>query len=254
MPPLRIEYLPFRAMAETTRFILRYGSIQFKDEMVWGSTFANRRDRGHYPFDKVPCLHIASTTVAQSGSIARYAAKLAGVYPSDHEECAFSDQIFELAQEMCTINPMVNCYTGGQFKQIRAWYFDTLPDHLVNLEHQLDVASNLRKTNQDDSLQCAKGRFFGGSAPTHADFNVYHHLSNARLVEPDCIHNSASLEQFMVDMEALPALAAYLDERPKLVGIGTDPGLLDKAGTFLSQRDPRGRALLVDGCFIFDDL
>jgi hypothetical protein len=44
--------------------------------------------------------------VAQSGSLARYAAKLAGVYPeNDHLVCAASDSVFELGQELCTINP-----------------------------------------------------------------------------------------------------------------------------------------------------
>lgn len=54
-------------------------------------------------------------------------------------------------------------------------------------------------------------------------------------------------------------------ERPQLVGIGKDPGLLDKAanevsrpfhvekaGRFLSQRDPEGRALLREGRFCFE--
>ena len=36
MPDLRIVYLPFRAMAETTRFILEYGNIPYTDEVVWG--------------------------------------------------------------------------------------------------------------------------------------------------------------------------------------------------------------------------
>ena len=48
-------------------------------------------------------------------------------------------------------------------------------------------------------------------------------------------------------------MRAYLEERPQLVGIGSDPGLVDKTGRFLSQRHPEGRALLVDGVFVFDD-
>ena len=52
-------------------------------------------------------------------------------------------------------------------------------------------------------------------------------------------------------MERLPAMKVYLDKRPKLVGIGVDPGLEDRNGYFLSQRDPHGRAMLVDGAFEF---
>ena len=36
-----------------------------------------------YPFDKVPVLSIDGTVLAQSGSISRFAAKIAGCYPED---------------------------------------------------------------------------------------------------------------------------------------------------------------------------
>ncbi len=57
----------------------------------------------------------------------------------------------------------------------------------------------------------------------------------------------------MERMGELPALRQYLDERPQLVGIGTDPGLLDRNGRFLSQRDPEGSAWLVDGVFVDEE-
>ena len=43
------------------------------------------------------------------------------------------------------------------------------------------------------------------------------------------------------------------NNRPQLVGIGTDPGLLDRNGRFLSQRDPKGSAWLVDGVFVDEE-
>jgi hypothetical protein len=33
---LRLVYLPFRAMAETTRMLLAVGQVQYDDEAVWG--------------------------------------------------------------------------------------------------------------------------------------------------------------------------------------------------------------------------
>jgi len=147
-----------------------------------------------------------------------------------------------MAQELCTINPMINCYTGRQFDEIKAWYFRELPRHLSNLERQLMVAT------RDGSFD-----FFGGATPSHADFNVYHHLANAQLVEPDCVSKHPRLARWMTTMEALPSLRTYLDERPQLVGIGTDPGLMDKTGRVIRQRDPEGRALIKDGVFLFGD-
>ena len=84
---LKLEYLPFRAMAETTRFMLRYGKIPYVDHVVWGRTFAARRSAGHYAFDKVPVIHVAERpAIPQSGTMARFAAKLAGCYPSGELE------------------------------------------------------------------------------------------------------------------------------------------------------------------------
>lgn len=242
-PQLRLSYLPFRAMAETTRFMLRFGGVKYTDEVVWGGVFSRRRAQGEYPFDKVPVLYVNGAPVAQSGSIARYAAKLSGCYPSDPAVCALSDAAFEMAQELCTINPMINCYTGHQFKQVRDWYFDSFPVHVRNLEAQFRAA-----THQGNG-----GAFFGGAAPSHADFNVYHHFANARLVEPQCLPDGFLLTRWMETMEEQEPMRAYLEERPQLVGIGSDPGLVDKTGRFLAQRHPEGRALLVDGVFVFDD-
>ena len=95
---LKLEYLPFRAMAETTRFLLAYGNISYRDEVVWGQTFASRRARRQYPFNKVPVLHVGTDIIAQSGSMARLAAKMAGCYPEDPVEAARSDFVFEFAQ------------------------------------------------------------------------------------------------------------------------------------------------------------
>lgn len=121
-------------------------------------------------------------------------------------------------------------------------YFRQLPSQLTQLEHMLARAN--RATGS--------GVFFGGATPTHADFNVFHHLDNASTAEPDCIE-SVAMQQWMARMRELPALKAYLNERPQLVGIGTDPGLLDRNGRFLSQRDPEGCAWLVDGVFVFTE-
>ncbi|CAE8605363.1 unnamed protein product [Polarella glacialis] len=242
IPSLRLSYLPFRAMAETTRFMFRHGNVPYQDEVVWGHVFSARRASGEYPFDKVPVLYVDGMTVAQSGSIARYAAKLAGCYPLEPALCALNDAVFELAQELCTINPMINCYTGPQFNQVKQQYFANLPYHLANLGFQLEAAKRR-----------GAGKFFGGATPSHADFSVYHHLANARLVEPQCVSEKSPLFLWMESMEALPRLHEYLDERPELVGIGTDPGLVDKAGRFLAQRDHEGRALLIDGIFVFDE-
>ena len=223
--------------------LLAFGGVAHEDVVVWGSAFRPER----YPFGKVPCLFVSSearggaaTAIAQSGSIARFAAKLSGAYDSsDPVACARGDAVFELGQELCTINPLVNCYVGDEHLRVRAWYLRRLPEALAQLERQLPPAE-------------AEGPFFGGAAPHHGDFNVFHVLANVRELEKD-YEVGAALGAWMAAMEALPALRAYLSKRPRLVGVGTDPGLVDRAGVFVSQRQPYAAACaLRDGRFHFD--
>lgn len=267
LPPgiksLRLSYLPFRAMAETTRFMLHYAGIPYEDEVVWGVYFEQQRRAGKFPFDKVPVMTVeyvqkaekptSPLTIAQSGSLARLAAKLAGCYetlPEDPSWCAYNDSIFELGQEMCTINPTLNCYTGAQFARVVEWYFsESFPVNAAYLERQLRevVIPKFSSPKRDDV-------FFGGlGTPSYADFNIFHHMDNALTVFPEALSRSSTgvphLEAWMGRMRKLPRLAEYLENRPRVVDVGTDPGLQDRNGKVVKQREGSGRCWLRDGLF-----
>eukprot|EP00747_Dinoflagellata_sp_TGD_P220215 gnl/TRDRNA2_/TRDRNA2_92210_c0_seq1.p1 gnl/TRDRNA2_/TRDRNA2_92210_c0~~gnl/TRDRNA2_/TRDRNA2_92210_c0_seq1.p1 ORF type:complete len:271 (-),score=49.93 gnl/TRDRNA2_/TRDRNA2_92210_c0_seq1:2-742(-) len=235
VPKLTLRYLPFRAMAETARFMLHDAGIPYKDEVLWGQGFWHLKVNSELPFDKLPVLDIDGRRIAQSGAICRYVAKITGHYPADPVECAFSDSIFEMGQEMCTINPLLNCFTGMQFESIRKHYFSEFPRQLENVAKQL------------------RGRqFFGGSdGPSYGDFNMFHYLSNVLLAEPSALDGYTEVQDWMARMESLPGLKVYLSQRPELVGIGTDPRLVDKDGVTISQKSGPGRAILgPDGRFV----
>eukprot|EP00446_Apocalathium_sp_SHHI-4_P086839 CAMPEP_0177484036 /NCGR_PEP_ID=MMETSP0369-20130122/27804_1 /TAXON_ID=447022 ORGANISM="Scrippsiella hangoei-like, Strain SHHI-4" /NCGR_SAMPLE_ID=MMETSP0369 /ASSEMBLY_ACC=CAM_ASM_000364 /LENGTH=247 /DNA_ID=CAMNT_0018960103 /DNA_START=23 /DNA_END=762 /DNA_ORIENTATION=- len=232
----KLVYLPFRAMAETTRMLFAYGGVRYKDEAIWGMVFQERRQNLEFPWGKTPALEVpGSRTIAQSGALARYAAKRAGAYPDDIVACALSDSIYELGQELCTINPLVNCFVGRQFAAVRGEYFrNHLPPALVQLEIEL-----VRAQGASGGLP-----FFGGAAPTYGDFNIFHHLDNAMLLEPDILHDKNNLAAWFEKMQEIPHLKEYLDTRPTLNGIGEDPGLEDRNGLRVTQRQPAGRAWL----------
>ena len=88
---------------------------------------------------------------------------------------------------------------------------------------------------------------------THADFNVFHHLDNAMLLEPELLRPWPALADWDAAMRKMPALAGFLRERPVLNGIGEDPGLEDRHGTRVTQRSPEGRAWLREGLWCFED-
>ena len=144
---------------------------------------------------------------------------------------------------MCTINPLINCYTGSEYSRVHSYYFgQTFDPCLEQLDEQLE---NVQSRGW--------GPFFGGTEPSYADYHVYHMLSNCLVAEPDCVE-PMRLQRWMATMEQLPQLAEYLRDRPELVGVGTNPGLLDRNGTLVTQHDPRGHCMLEDGLFVFHDL
>jgi len=236
LPELRLIYLPFRAMAEPTRFMLHFANIPYTDELIWGPAFQREKALDGFPFDKTPILEIDGQRLAQSGSISRYVAKLAGLYPRDPLECAFADHIFEMGQEMCTINPLINCFTGYHHQSVKFEYFRGLPRIFQNLERQL-----------------GDKKYFGGVEPNFADFQMLHYLLNIFLSEDDCFSRNPTLRRYTLEMSELPGVREYLESRPELIDIGVDPKLKDKNGTVIAQRSPEGRAWMQDGILTFGE-
>lgn len=304
-PGFRLSYLPFRAMAETIRFVLAHSGyvqgVDYEDEVVYGPYFSERRRAkgpgGVYPFDKVPVVSVAGRggveeqrlVIAQSASLARYAGRLGekgGRIPaldSDPAWYAYNDSILELGQEMCTVNPTLNCYTGRDHAQMKGQYLRrSLVTNMAYLDRQLrEVVAPRRQLF-----------FCSAEQPGVADFNIFHHIDNAETLyclEQDADEASAGgtwterrgcLFAFLGDVGAIGnaveggegsgnwdhlrawydrmkrvggGFGAYLKMRPKVVGVGRDPGLRDRNGRVVRQGVGRGRLWLKEGLFVEAD-
>jgi len=250
--------------------------ISYEDEVVWGENFAWTRHA--LPFNKVPVFSVINEaeidaserspplTIAQSGSIARFASKLVEnrscvassdiSYLTDSSWAAYNDSIFELGQEMCSINPILNCYIGVQFEKMAGWYYDQqLPTFLIYLERQLVSVVIPRLTAGANAA--SDEVFWGGlGCPSFADFHIFHYLDNAETGRQGCILgveeescDFPELQKWFVRMRNLPSMKKYLEDRPRLIGIGTDPGLRDRNGRVVRQREGFGHCWLEDGIF-----
>jgi len=257
-------------MAETSRMMLAHSGIEYDDEAIWGAEFQRRKVSGEFPWDKVPVMQLAGEG-RMVGAIARWSARISGCYPTSPARAALADSVYELGQELCTINPLVNCYTGNNFERIRHHYFsDVMPQALPKLERELEraAAACAPAGGGASPFQPGEAYFASGSVgeeeelhgsvatedePTLADFNIFHHLDNAQLLEPDLLHSYPALLRWQERMRALPRLKQFMENRPVLNGIGEDPGLEDRLGVRVTQRNPEGRAWLRDGLWCFDD-
>lgn len=207
MSQFKLYYLPLRGRAEQIRMILAAGGVQYDNVVVSMDQWPQHKmSRAIAPFAQLPSIELPDgEIIAQSGAIARYAAKLAGMYPADSIEAARADMIYEFAQDMNAISAILNFWpvTSESYTTNHASYFQNFPTCCTILEDLL-----------------AERIFFGGNAPHHGDFAMYYILDSSRTVEPECLVPFPSLQRWMRRIECIPAISLYLSDRPPPSEVG----------------------------------
>lgn len=69
------------------------GNVEYDNDYDSANSWPEKKDET--PFGQLPVLKHGSLVIAQGGSINRYAAKLAGLYPKDPVETAICDMYME---------------------------------------------------------------------------------------------------------------------------------------------------------------
>ena len=97
--------------AEVTRLALYMNDIEFVDHRISDTERDQFKKNGQLPngmiapFRQLPVLEVDGKIVAQTGAIARFCGKLAGMYPSDNDfNAARVDQIIEAAQDINSVS------------------------------------------------------------------------------------------------------------------------------------------------------
>lgn len=225
-PAFTLYYLPLRARAEQIRFILRYANIPYKDVTVPADEWPSHKSaaladplRGIAPCGQLPTIRFEATgeTIAQSGAIVRYVSKLAGISPTDPIAAARADMIYEIAQDMNSINAILNFWPVNTetFVTNCATYFENFP-HYAHILETLLMDSSKAFAPAEQQL-CA---YFGGERPHYGDFALLHVLDASLTVEPNCLQSCPQLTLWMQRMRSIPAIAAYFKERPTASHVG----------------------------------
>ena len=93
---LRLTYFDDnKGRNELTRLIFAVGQISFEDELIGFPEYLRRRDAAALPFDQIPTLQVGDTVLGQSCAIARYAARLAKLYPEDPLTASVADAVVD---------------------------------------------------------------------------------------------------------------------------------------------------------------
>lgn len=194
-PQLTLTYFDVTGRAELTRLVLRYGGISFVDNRITQVQFEELKPT--LPLGQVPVLEVDGETFAQSIAFARYAAKLAGLYPSDPVEALRVDMLVDTLSEI--IEPIVNICFYEKDETLKAQktkrlHEETLPNTLQALENMV------------------QGAFFIGDSSTLADILLLDVVENRiTLVPPPFgIEEYPKLEAIVAKVKAHPGVAAYL--------------------------------------------
>ena len=101
--------------AEVGRITLFIGDVEFEDLRIDREEFLRAKESGKLddgtvmPFHQMPVLEVDGTSIAQTGSIARFCGKLSGLYPvNDHLKAAKIDQFIDFATDLNTMVSSTN--------------------------------------------------------------------------------------------------------------------------------------------------
>lgn len=112
---------------ELTRLIFAVGGVQYKDDVIGFSQYQTMRNAGLLPWGQLPVLTIVNDNTnregvfGQSCSIARYAAKVSGLYPSNDLDALRSDEVVDSWRD--TLDLYYDCYfhrkiLGGRMQMV----------------------------------------------------------------------------------------------------------------------------------------
>lgn len=212
---ITLHYFHGRGIGEPVRLLLAVGGVAFADRRYNADEFAESGAlKAKLPFGQMPALEVDGVFLGQADSIARLAARLAGLYPPDPVEAACSDMIvLHQAEIQSAIAKMSFDGVPGapgtklfpqeeRKKRIDAWIEAALPGLLLRLE------------------RLARGSFMVGSALSWADVCVFNRLNQLLDINEDLLGgNFPKLQAVYERVEVLPQIQewmqAHKDDYPR---------------------------------------
>ncbi|KAG7387318.1 hypothetical protein PHYPSEUDO_014497 [Phytophthora pseudosyringae] len=197
-PQLKLTYFDGKGRAELSRMIFNYGGVAFTDSRIAHADFAALKPT--LPFGQVPVLEVDGTVYSQSMAIVRYAAKIAGLYPSDALEALkvdmFSFSMGDLEEPF--VDFMFKTSDEAEKAQKKKTFIEeTVPKFLAALEKMV------------------AGKFILGDKLSYADLQFVDVVDNKlKWAFPDFkVDAFPKLAALLSNVKAEPKVAAYLSKQ-----------------------------------------
>ncbi len=169
---ITLHYFHGRGIGEAIRLIFAAGNVSFEDRRYTIDEFRELTAlKEKFPFGQMPTLEVDGRFIGQTDSIARLAARIAGLYPESPLVAAESDMIVvqqaEIQKAIARLSfdgvpgaPGTQMYPEQERKlRIAEWFESDLPGLLQRLE------------------QLIKGPFYSGGDMSWADIAVFARLT-----------------------------------------------------------------------------
>jgi len=188
-----LTYFGGRGRGELTRLAFAEGNIEYEDRRV--DDHSSLKSEGTLPFGQLPILQHNGVTLAQSNSIARYAARLGGLYGKDALEGGKIDMVVD---GMIDVGSAISsAKTDEEKEKLKK---ETLPAWFGHFE-------KLLKSN-------APNKVFVGDQVTLADLAVFRITDDVLAQNSEALNSFPNLKSHHDLVAQRPRIAAWLKKRP----------------------------------------
>lgn len=196
----KLVYFNGRGRAETIRLLFAASELPFEDERVPRDQWAELKPKT--PTGALPILEVDGETLVQSGAIARFISKEAGMEGLTSLEQAKVDMICESITEIRE-NAAKAMFIGDDEQKAKALdeFLESCPTIFGNLQDRLQESGN------------NKG-FFVGDKMTRADVHFYATVELLQSKLPNVLKGCDLLSELYDRVASDPNIARYLKTRP----------------------------------------
>ena len=192
---LKLTYFDIKGRAELSRMLFHYGDVAFVDERLSPADFGAMKPS--LPNGQVPVLEIDGFVYAHSMAIALYAAKMAGLYPSDPVKALKSDMLSYTIAELdaeCTDFLFFTPDESEKTKKMNVYIEKSVPKTLAVLE------------------KLVEGKFLLGDSISFADVQTFDYVENCiKSIFPSFeVTGFPKLVALIKNVASDPKVAAYL--------------------------------------------
>lgn len=172
---IRLHYFDIIGLGEAIRLTFYIGDVPFEDIRVNRSTWASVKP--NYKYGQLPVLEYKGQVFAQAKAIGNFAARMAGIFPTDNLDILKHDEAINLRDD-------INL-------KAREWRSEEDPVKKKAIAKRLaETDFNFTYSHINKLLEKSQSGYFVGNSITHADLVWYAFTKGLKQGQPVPVHEN----------------------------------------------------------------